>query len=145
MAGHEREAVRALYREYREYLRAVAGFDAFDETEIAELPGQVFVWRDDHVVLGCVSLRELEPGIVEMKRLFVAAGARGRKGGRRLVEFARDEAGRQGYRLLRLDTLAAMREAAALYRDLGFREIGNYHGRELPPSYFFEWQLGGLK
>jgi len=138
---HEREAVRALYREYRAYIESLYPFRPFEDEEIAALPGEIFVWRVAGVVAGCVALRRWGEGIAEIKRLYVAPAARGRQAGRRLMEHVLDVARRQGYGRVRLDTLEAMTAAVALYEALGFVEIGNYHGRELPWARFFERAL----
>ena len=146
MRGHEREAVRQLYREYRAFIESLYPFRPFDDAEIEALPGQVYVFRSltliaDAQVMGCAALRPLAPGIAELKRLYVQPQARGQQAGRRLTEYVIGEARVQGYQSLRLDTLEAMTGAIALYRSLGFVEIGNYHGRPLPWALFFEKAL----
>lgn len=76
-----------------------------------------------------------------MKRLYVRPAFRGRGLGKRLVDaviqFARDA----GYRELRLDTLATMVSAQALYERLGFIEISSYNSKHLPGTRFYSLKL----
>ena len=46
-----------------------------------------------------------------------------------------------GYACLRLDTLAQMREAQALYRSLGFRERAPYYDNPLGNVVYWELDL----
>lgn len=82
--------------------------------------------EDGADVAGCVGLRELEPGISELKTLFLYERLQGRGWGRRLAERAIDRARSRGDVAMRLDTTSTSENAIALYRRLGFRDIDRY-------------------
>jgi GNAT superfamily N-acetyltransferase len=115
--------------------------------EVATLPGQyvppeaIYFAKVDGEVAGCVALRSLDASILEMKRLYVRPSVRGSGLGKRLVEAAILIARQSGYVELRLDTLATMVSAQALYQTLGFIEIGPYGKAFLPGTRFYSLRL----
>lgn len=110
--------------------------DEFD-AELASLPGkyappdgQLLLATMDQQPAGCVAIRRVDKETCEMKRMFVSQDLQGKGLGRALASAIFDEAKRLGYRSMVLDTSIRQAEAQALYRKLGFDEVGPYY--ELP-------------
>ncbi|MGH8213333.1 MAG: GNAT family N-acetyltransferase [Rhodanobacteraceae bacterium] len=77
--------------------------------------------------LGCGALRVLEPGVGEIKRMWISPDARGLGLGRRLLMELERTAKRRRMRVIRLDTNASLVEALRLYRSAGYREIDRFN------------------
>jgi GNAT superfamily N-acetyltransferase len=139
---------RRMFRAYADWLEVDLCFQDF-ERELAELPGcyappagRLLIARVGAEVVGCVGLRPLEPGVCEMKRLWVEPGFGGRGIGRALAERIVAEAREIGYQRMRLDTIPARMPAAQhLYAALGFREIPAYYDNPLPGVIMLELDL----
>lgn len=140
--------VRELFLEYANSLGFSLCFQGFDK-ELAALPGD-YALPDGRLLLaefegqlaGCGALHRLDAGNCEIKRLYVRPQFRGHGIGRLLTERLIAEARAIGYRAMRLDTIAdKMREAVALYRRLGFREIAPYRENPIPTTLCMELTL----
>jgi GNAT superfamily N-acetyltransferase len=139
--------VRALFREYAAGLGFPLDFQDF-EHELATLPGDYAPPRGALYVAhacggpaGCVALRPFEPGVCEMKRLYVRPACRGGGLGAALAARIVAEARRLGYARMRLDTVPGMDAAIALYRRLGFVDIPPYRHNPIPGALFMECDL----
>lgn len=142
------DAVRGLFRDYREALGLDLAFQEFDR-ELAELPGSyvsplgllLLARAPSGEPVGCVALHELAPGVCEMKRLYVRPSHRGQGLGRELLARVVDAARERGYRSMRLDTLPSMVQAAPLYASFGFSEIAPYYDNPVVGARFLELEL----
>jgi GNAT superfamily N-acetyltransferase len=124
-------ASRALFAEYMALVRSRlgAGFvpteDIFATEEAFDGRGSAWlvVYEDERPV-ACGGLRPLEPGVGEIKRMFVTAAARGRGHGRALLGELERRAREAGCERVRLYTTEVLREARALYAAQGYRPVG---------------------
>src|SRR5262245_34545542 len=143
----ELEDVRVMFREYSELVAEALCFQNYDR-ELADLPGEyappggeLLIARDAQGALGCVGLRRHDERSGEMKRMYVRERGRGGGLGRKLAVSIIEEARRRNYQRLLLDTLPKLTTAIALYRSLGFREVGPYLSCPTPGAICFELTL----
>jgi len=139
--------VRRLLREYEASLNVSLCFQGF-EKELAELPGdyapprgRLLLGYEGSQPAGCIALRALDDETCEMKRLYLRPGFRGQGAGRQIATAIIEEARNLGYKRMRLDTLATMREARALYASLGFGRVEPYYHNPHPGTEFMELNL----
>ena len=83
----------------------------------------------------CGGIKQLEPEICEIKKMYVAPEVRGRGIARALLHELEDTARRMGYRTARLDTGPRQANARGLYVSEGYAAIGNFNGN--PVATFF--------
>ena len=140
---------RQLIEEYAAWLEFKLCFQGFED-EMRSLPGKyappagrllLALW--DGKPAGVIALRPLdEPGLCEMKRLYVRPEFRGHGIGRLLAERVIREAVEIGYSRMRLDTVAGkMDSAIAMYRELGFKETDPYYQTPVGHTLFMELAL----
>ncbi len=151
IAGHTQEyvdQVRLLFKEYAAWLGVDLCFQDFEQ-ELAELPGayapptgRILLALEGEQVVGCVALKMMDKSICEMKRLYVQPHVRKKGVGRQLAQAIIDIARGIGYTVMRLDTLAPMTDAVALYRSLGFVECEPYYHNPLDEVVYMELALG---
>ena len=142
------QKARGLFEEYAAGLGISLCFQNFDQ-ELKNLPGdyapptgRLLLATENDQLAGCIALRKLEPGVCEMKRLFLRPAYRGKGRGRALVKSIIDEARTQGYTHMRLDTLPGLMDAAIeLYRSFGFVEIAAYCENPVEGAKFMELDL----
>lgn len=139
---------RELFLEYAQSLGFSLCFQNFDK-ELAGLPGdyappsgRLLLAHYENELAGCVALHKLEPGICEMKRLYLRPQFRGKRLGRVLADRIIAEARGIGYQRMRLDTVEpVMKDAVAMYRKIGFREIESYCSNPIAGALYMELQL----
>ena len=118
------------------------------EQELTELPGEysepkgcILLAFLESALVGCVALRPLTSDVCEMKRMYVRPAFRMQGIGLALAREVIAEARKRGYERMRLDSLPTMKEAQALYRSLGFREISAYRLNPIEGAVFMELEL----
>jgi ribosomal protein S18 acetylase RimI-like enzyme len=160
-ADNDWDAVRILFRQYLSELDFDLDFQDV-ERELQALPGP-YAGPDGAVLLaveetgdssrsveeraaGVVALKPLEntgdgDRVCEMKRLYVRPAYRRQGLGRRLAEAILHTARERGYDIMRLDTVASMTAARAVYRTLGFEERDAYYHNPLDDVVYYERRL----
>ena len=135
---------RALLEDHAAVARELADYLAFigDALDAEGLDHDIAHWQEEYdgrtgvllvvadaagEVVGTAAVRLLEPGVGEIKRMWLRPAWQGRGLGRRLMDACLDEARRLGCRALRLDTQAKLEAAVRLYRAYGFSEVARYN------------------
>jgi putative acetyltransferase len=139
---------RELFLEYAKSLGFSLCFQNFDK-ELANLPGdysppdgRLLLVEYDGQLAGSVALHKLEDGICEMKRLYLRPEFRGKGLGRAIADRIIEEARQIGYQRMRLDTVEpVMKDAVAMYRRIGFREIAPYCTNPIAGALYMELVL----
>jgi DNA-binding MarR family transcriptional regulator/GNAT superfamily N-acetyltransferase len=124
-----------------------AGFDparsiSADAAELTEPAGLLLVarLRGDPIGCGALKLHGAEPA--EIKRMWVAAAARGLGVGRRILSELEQRARDRGAGTVRLETNRTLREASGLYRSAGYAEVEAFND-EPYAHHWFEKHLYG--
>lgn len=139
---------RELFLEYAHSLGFSLCFQNFDQ-ELAALPGdyappdgRLLLAEYEGQLVGCVALHKLDLSVCEMKRLYLRPQFRGKGLGRMLAQRIIQEAQQIGYRRMRLDTVEPMmKDAVAMYRKLGFKEIAQYCSNPIAGAMYMELEL----
>ncbi|MEU8990296.1 bifunctional helix-turn-helix transcriptional regulator/GNAT family N-acetyltransferase [Streptomyces sp. NPDC048558] len=119
------------------------GFDKDDLVRPEEVSGDAgafFVAYEERRPVGCGALRRLEPGVGEIRHVWVHPDARRLGLARRLLGALEQEASARHLTAVRLDTHAALTEAQAMYRACGYTDIPAYDDN-IYASHWFEKRL----
>jgi DNA-binding MarR family transcriptional regulator/GNAT superfamily N-acetyltransferase len=138
------DAARFCLQSYFDELNARfdTGFDPgrslpLDAPDLTEPEGLLLVARLRGQPVGCGGLRKLRhPEPPEVKRMWVAASARGLGVGRRILSELEEHARRRGAEVLRLDTNKTLHEAIDLYRSSGFVEVDPFNDEPYAHHWF---------
>lgn len=116
------------------------GSSAPDDAALAPPGGCFMIARLSGHPIGCGGLRTLEPGIGEIKRMWVAPEARGLGVARRLLGALEAHARGLGMTRVRLDTNRVLARAQAIYRSAGYRDIERFNDNPYA-DFWFEKEL----
>ena len=105
--------------------------------------GAFVVASSDGEPVACGGVQELEPGVGEIKRMWVHPGWRGAGLGSRLLRHLEQVTADLGHTTVRLDTNGTLVEAIAMYERAGYRHIGRYNDNPYAQAWF-EKELTGV-
>ncbi|HEY1456619.1 MAG TPA: MarR family winged helix-turn-helix transcriptional regulator [Candidatus Dormibacteraeota bacterium] len=122
-----------------------AGFDptqgiSADPHELLAPRGAFVIARLSGRPIGCGALKYHGRAPAELKRMWLAPEARGLGLGRRLLHELERIARMAGVRVVRLETNRSLKEAIALYRSSGYREVAAFND-EPYAHFWFEKRL----
>ena len=95
--------------------------DPADDTEGYVESGFFLVALNDRdLVVGCGALQEVEPGVGQIRRMWVDEVLRGKGIGRRLLSALEGAGAVAGFEIIRLEAYEALTEAILLYETSGY-------------------------
>jgi GNAT superfamily N-acetyltransferase len=126
------DARRLLDELYLEQIGRYGFADAPDEdpTEFAPPTGLFLVAYAGDLPCACGGLRTYQPGIAEIKKMYVHPSHRDKGLGRRILSTLEDAARSNGARRIILETGSRNIEALTLYERAGYRTIPPYRDRD---------------
>ena len=107
-----------------------------DARDLLPPAGVLLVARLRGRPVGCGALKLHRRAPAELKRMWVAPDARGLGLGRRLLAELERHARAAGARAARLETNRALKEAIALYRSSGYREVAPFNDEPYAHHWF---------
>jgi len=139
------EAAGLIYALDRDLCERYPGLPihGIDAATFREAGGVFLIGRLADIAVACGALRPMdEPGVVELKRMYVRDSLRGRGFGRAMLAALEEIAVQRRYRTIRLETGGSQPEAIALYESAGYQRIPCYGDHASDPiSRCFEKQL----
>lgn len=102
--------------------------------------GCMWCMFEEGKIIGTSALRTIEPGIAELKRMYVLPERQGRGYGRLLLQTALKYCKDHGYGKVRLDTRKDLTAANSLYQRSGFKQISKYNDNDFA-ELFYELDL----
>jgi ribosomal protein S18 acetylase RimI-like enzyme len=115
--------------------------DPVDDAEGYVENGFFLVALDDHDrVVGCGALQQMEPGVGQIRRMWVNPVLRGRSIGRRLLAALEGAAAVAGFDVIRLEAYEGLSEAILLYETSGYQRVEPEEGAP-PDLRFYEKHL----
>ncbi|WP_158816384.1 helix-turn-helix domain-containing GNAT family N-acetyltransferase [Methylocapsa sp. S129] len=106
------------------------------DDEMAPPAGVFIVARLDGCPAGCCALKFGDKTTGEIKRMWTASSARGRGIARKMLQTLEAIARDAGLTALRLETNRTLKEAQALYRSEGYREVAPFNDEPYAHHWF---------
>jgi len=135
-----------LVHQLDRYLMGINGddHDFFDQFNKIDNIRHVVVLYLENQPAGCGAIKEYEPGVMEVKRMFVPPAARGKGLASVVLKELESWAFELGYKKCILETGDIMPDAIALYKKNGYQSIPNYGQYvDVASSVCFEKRLKG--
>ncbi len=135
-----------LVHQLDRYLMGINGddHDFFDQFNKIDNIRHVVVLYLENQPAGCGAIKEYEPGVMEVKRMFVPPAARGKGHASVVLKELESWAIELGYKKCILETGDIMPDAIALYKKNGYQSIPNYGQYvNVASSVCFEKRLKG--
>ena len=154
-AFSEKEQLLELFSEYTQYLidndpvfASYLELQSYDE-ELRNLEhkygppgGRLYIALDKNGrAAGCIGLKRTDDISCELKRMYVRPEHRGQGLAFFLGQLILDEAKKEGYEYILLDTLSFLTSAQRLYRRLGFYEIPKYNDSPMSDATYMRFDL----
>jgi putative acetyltransferase len=125
--GEDGGAFRTLNEEWIEFHFTLEKKDnetlGDPENMILRKGGAVFMVYADQRVVGCVALIPMGKGVYELSKMAVSPELRGLGIGRRLLEYAINQARKMGAASLFLGSNSILKNAVHLYESVGFHHV----------------------
>lgn len=126
----DREAFRSLNEEWISRFFTMEDQDRLvlgdPKSHIVDVGGRILMACDEGGrAIGCCALIpcHVHEGVLELAKLAVSPGLRGKGLGRQIVEAMIEEARTMGARAVRLETSTTLANAVRLYESVGFRHV----------------------
>jgi GNAT superfamily N-acetyltransferase len=130
---------RALLAKFNAEIRARFGFNVSAQVALEDLepPGGRFIvaYEGDRPV-ACGGFRTWEPGVCEIKRMYVVADGRRHGWGRQLLAALEQTAREAGFRRSVLDTLDSHLDAQRFYDTTGYQRVPAYNENPYANAWF---------
>jgi GNAT superfamily N-acetyltransferase len=130
---------RRMLAGYFAEIRKRFGFDVSRQAAAEEMdpPGGRFVVAyEDDTPIASGGIRTWEPGVCEIKRMFVAPHARRKGHGRAVLEALEGAARDAGFHRIVLDTMGSHTEATTLYDGSGYARVPAYNENPYATAWF---------
>lgn len=124
------DAIRAYFTELdAQFVEGFNDWEALTDgaADFDPPAGAFFLVRVGGDVAGCGGVRTLEPGVGEIKRMWIAPSHRGRGLAKQLLAELESAISAMGHGTVRLDTNATLTPAITMYESSGYRSIERYN------------------